>query len=362
MPNDRLQQTQDTRIKWKRSTIAGTVPTVAPSTSHLDGTWTATDLYIGEAFLNTNDYKAWLRFAGGIREIAIMPTGVQKGDLLYVNTSGTLSRLSSGLTGYHLVMNAGLPEWAADSGGGTYELSGDVTTPSTNIGDVANATIADGAVTTAKLRDDHVTTDKIADGAVTLAKQADMATASVVYRKTAGAGVPEVQTLATLKTDLGLTGTNSGDQTITLTSDVTGSGSGSFATTIANGAVTLAKCASTSFAAGTDALTGTTGANVSLIINTTCFYHRIGNYVTVTGTFNATLTAAANTASKMYLSLPIASNLNSSADLIGHGSCASSVMTCRIYADTTNDRAEIDFLATATGARIFEYTFSYTVG
>mgnify|MGYP003386396238 CR=1 FL=1 len=49
-------------------------------------------------------------------------------------------------------------------------------------------------------------------GAVTLAKQADMATASVVYRKTAGAGAPEVQTLATLKTDLGLTGTNSGDQ------------------------------------------------------------------------------------------------------------------------------------------------------
>lgn len=53
----------------------------------------------------------------------------------------------------------------------------------------------------------------IDNGAVTLAKQADMATASVVYRKTAGAGAPEVQTIATLKTDLGLTGTNSGDQT-----------------------------------------------------------------------------------------------------------------------------------------------------
>ncbi len=47
---------------------------------------------------------------------------------------------------------------------------------------------------------------------VTLAKMADMATASVFYRKTAGIGAPEVQTLATLKTDLGLTGTNSGDQ------------------------------------------------------------------------------------------------------------------------------------------------------
>lgn len=49
---------------------------------------------------------------------------------------------------------------------------------------------------------------------VSLAMQANMATASVVYRKTAGTGVPQVQTLATLKTDLGLTGTNSGDITI----------------------------------------------------------------------------------------------------------------------------------------------------
>jgi hypothetical protein len=83
----------------------------------------------------------------------------------------------------------------------------------------------------------------IANAAVTLAKMADMATGSLFYRKTAGSGVPEVQTLATLKTDLGLTGTNSGDQTITLTGDVTGSGTGSFAATIAAGAVTLAKLA-----------------------------------------------------------------------------------------------------------------------
>ena len=83
----------------------------------------------------------------------------------------------------------------------------------------------------------------IAAGSVTLAKQANMATSSLVYRKTAGSGAPEINTLATLKTDLGLTGTNSGDQTITLTGDVTGSGTGSFAGTIAAGAVTLAKMA-----------------------------------------------------------------------------------------------------------------------
>lgn len=41
-------------------------------------------------------------------------------------------------------------------------------------------------------------------GVVTLAKQADVASGSVFYRKTAGSGAPEVQTLATLKTDLAL--------------------------------------------------------------------------------------------------------------------------------------------------------------
>ncbi|MCD6503702.1 MAG: hypothetical protein J7K58_05735, partial [Euryarchaeota archaeon] len=52
----------------------------------------------------------------------------------------------------------------------------------------------------------------IANNAVTLAKMDDMSTSSLIYRKTAGVGTPEIQSLATLKTDLGLTGTNSGDQ------------------------------------------------------------------------------------------------------------------------------------------------------
>lgn len=44
----------------------------------------------------------------------------------------------------------------------------------------------------------------IANSAVSLAKMANMATGSLIYRKSAGAGAPEVQTLATLKTDLAL--------------------------------------------------------------------------------------------------------------------------------------------------------------
>lgn len=86
-----------------------------------------------------------------------------------------------------------------------------------------------------------VGTGQIDDDAVTLAKIVNIATASFLGRATAGTGDPEVLTVAQAKTLLNLTGTNSGDQTITLTGDVTGSGTGSFAATIANNAVTYAK-------------------------------------------------------------------------------------------------------------------------
>lgn len=61
----------------------------------------------------------------------------------------------------------------------------------------------------------------------------NMTAGSLLYRKSAGTGAAEQQTLATLKTDLGLTGTNSGDQTITLSGDASGTGTGAITTTLA---------------------------------------------------------------------------------------------------------------------------------
>ncbi len=66
---------------------------------------------------------------------------------------------------------------------------------------------------------------------------------ATVLSNTSGANTGD-ETDTTIKTKLGITtlsGSNTGDQTITLTGDVTGSGTGSFATTIANDAVTTAK-------------------------------------------------------------------------------------------------------------------------
>ena len=67
------------------------------------------------------------------------------------------------------------------------------------------------------------------------------------------------RTVAQVKTDLGLTGTNSGDQTITLTGEVTGSGTGSFAATVANDAITNAKLANVATATVKGRITAATG-------------------------------------------------------------------------------------------------------
>lgn len=125
------------------------------------------------------------------------------------------------------------------SAGAFITFNGNAGTPSALVGTNISGTAANltaGTVTTnANLTGDVTSVGNattIGTAKVTLAMMANMATSSLIYRKTAGTGVPEVNTLATLKTDLLLTGTNSGDQTITLTGGVTGSGTGSFAATV----------------------------------------------------------------------------------------------------------------------------------
>ena len=60
--------TQDSRIKIKRSTISGTVPTVAPSDDHTQPSpaWIATDIYKGELFINQADNVIWSRGDNGV--------------------------------------------------------------------------------------------------------------------------------------------------------------------------------------------------------------------------------------------------------------------------------------------------------
>jgi hypothetical protein len=57
----------DGRIRIKRSTTALEAPTLPPSTDHTDGTWTKTDIYDGEFFVNTSDGKLYLNTGGVIK-------------------------------------------------------------------------------------------------------------------------------------------------------------------------------------------------------------------------------------------------------------------------------------------------------
>ena len=111
-------------------------------------------------------------------------------------------------------------------------------------GDVTS--VADGATT-------------IAANAVTNTKLSDVPTATFKGRVTAATGDPEDLTVAQAKTLLNLAGTNNGDQTITLTGDVTGTGTGSFAATIAADAVTNAKLANVATATLKGRTTAATG-------------------------------------------------------------------------------------------------------
>jgi len=56
---------QYSKIKIKRSTTAGELPTMGVTNDHTDGTWSSTDIYVGEYFYNVIDNRLWI---GGVTE------------------------------------------------------------------------------------------------------------------------------------------------------------------------------------------------------------------------------------------------------------------------------------------------------
>jgi len=161
---------------------------------------------IASANASVTDYVATLKAATGtiayIADITGTNSGTNTGDQFVFGT----------------IAIAGESNVVADQAGDTLTLvAGSNITLTTNAAtDTITISSAGGGVSDGDKGDITVSSSgavwTIDAATITLAKMANVATSTVFYRKTSATGVPEVQTLATLKTDLGLTGTNSGDQ------------------------------------------------------------------------------------------------------------------------------------------------------
>lgn len=175
----------------------------------MKGSWVPTKKYVtvnnsggpgSAAFTDLTDVPAsYVGQSGKVAAVKATEDGIE---FVAVGGTGTVTSVASADGSITVTNPSSTPDLAVVkapklSTGRTISTTGDVTYTSPSFDGSANVS---GAAT-------------IANSAVTLAKMADMATSSLIYRKTAGTGVPEVNTLATLKTDLGLAGTNSGDQT-----------------------------------------------------------------------------------------------------------------------------------------------------
>lgn len=111
----------------------------------------------------------------------------------------------------------------------------------------------------------------------------------------------------------------------------------------------------------TPTLTGVT--NVASSTAYTCQYMQVGNMVTVSGQIFVNPTSN-NAETTIGISLPIASNFGNSYELggtahkqantdAGHGA--------GIYADATNNRAEMDYFETHGGGDTLSFTFTYQI-
>jgi hypothetical protein len=372
---------------WEYKSFAGTANrlTVVPTPGAY--TWDIAATYVGQTSITTLGTITTGTWNGATITLAYGGTGISSyavGDMIYASGVSTLSRLlgnttttkkfltqigtgsASAAPAWDTIVNADIP--AALTGktyngliltalingfslaGGTTQrtltVTLDASVAGTNTGDqyiTLTGDVSAGPLTSGSFA------ATIVNNSVTLAKMADMATASFLGRNTAGTGDPEVLSVATTKTMLGITGTNTGDQTITLTGDVTGSGTGTFAATIANNAVTLAKMADMATAsflgrstAGTGdpevlsvatarsllglgvgdspTFTGVTvsGLSPSLPVFTNASKQLVSNAMTGTGsvamsaspTFTGTVTTAAISATTLATSLDITAGAN----------------------------------------------------
>ena len=111
----------------------------------------------------------------------------------------------------------------------------------------------------------------------------------------------------------------------------------------------------------TPTLTGVT--NVSSTTARKCQWMRVGNVVTVSGQMEVTATAN-NAQTTLGISLPVSSNFGTAYECGGAGYTKGNTVAghgASIYADATNNRAEMDYFETHGAADTFAFNFTYEV-
>ena len=215
-------------------------------------------------------------------DAAAQRTTLGLGSLAVKNTVGSGDYDSSSIVTANIADSAITTAKLVDSG---------VTTVKIVDASVTAAKLASDSVTTVKIVDSNITTAKIANAAVSYSKiQATSSSDVILGRSSASGGTVEEipctsaarsilddASITDIRTTLGLgtlavqngsfsgtsTGTNTGDQTITLSGDVTGTGTAGFTITIANDAVTTVKILNNAITTAKIVDSGVTAAKLS---------------------------------------------------------------------------------------------------
>jgi len=111
---------------------------------------------------------------------------------------------------------------------------------------------------------------------------------------------------------------------------------------------------------GTYTPTITNISNIQAVTAAVCMFTQIGTMVTVNGRVNIDPTTNGS-ATAIEMTLPVASNLGAVGDLIGVSSCAQTTQSGALSANTTTDRALMEFQAGSNAARDHVFTFTYKV-
>jgi hypothetical protein len=106
--------------------------------------------------------------------------------------------------------------------------------------------------------------------------------------------------------------------------------------------------------------TATSIANCTISSVDNAQYTRIGSIGSVSGRVNIAVTAGA-TATAVAISLPISSNIGNINQINGTASSQAINQTGAIYGDAANDRAQIEFISTSTGAVSLWFHFMYQI-